>query len=53
MIGFTDIGDINNDLSCLKQDVDSLQSRDVASHALLFMVRGLFTKVDFPYVHYQ
>ena len=52
MVGFTDIGDINNDLSHLEQDIDSPQSRDVASHVLLFMVRGLFTRVNFPYVHF-
>ena len=51
LVGFTDIGDIN-DLNFLEQDTDSPQSRDVASHVLLFMVRGLFTNVDFPYVHF-
>ena len=52
LVGFTDIGDINNDLTLLEQDVDNPQSQDVASHILLFMVRGLFTKVNFPYVHF-
>ena len=52
LVGFTDIGDINNDLSHLEQDIDSPQSRDVASHVLLFMVQGLFTRVNFLYVHF-
>ena len=51
LIGFVDIGDINNDLNCLEHGADS-PPRDVASHMLLFMVRGLFTKTNFPYAHF-
>ena len=50
--GFTDLGDINNDLNRLEQQCQSNPVGTVASHVLLFMVRGLFTSVKFPYAHF-
>ena len=52
LIGFTDLGDINNDLNRLEQQCQSSPVGTVASHVLLFMVRGLFTSVKFPYAHF-
>jgi len=51
LIGFTDLGDINNDLNEL-EECRSGPVGTVASHVLLFIVRGLFTSVNFPYSHF-
>lgn len=50
MIGFTDLGDINNELVKLEQD--SLQHPPIATHVLTIMVRGILFKIEYPYVHF-
>ena len=55
IIGFIDIGDINNQLgqlqsACLGNGADLVQS--IASHMLVLMVRGIFTKLEYPYAHF-
>ena len=54
IIGFVDVGDINNDLllfeqSCQESPTTHLQ---VAKHVLVFMVRGLFIPLKFPYAQF-
>ena len=54
IIGFVDVGDINYELlsferSC--QDSSSVLSQ-VAKHMLVFMVRGLFIPLKFPYAQF-
>lgn len=56
VIGFTDVGDINNELleferSLLSTKELKLQAR-VAKHMLVFMVRGIFTNLKFPYAQF-
>ena len=57
LVGFTDIGDINNELAKLKQECDSnFEQRcpgEIASHMLIFMVRGMFSSLKFPYAHFS
>lgn len=56
MTGFTNLGDINNHLIDLEQslanDSEDSQSRcpKLAKTMMVFMVRGLFSKLQFPYV---
>lgn len=49
IIGFTDLGDVNNELMRLQQDDEH---PPVASHVLVLMVRGIFFKLQFPYAHF-
>lgn len=53
LIGFMDLGDINNDLNRLEEECQSAPvGSAIATHMLLFMVRGMFNKVKFPYAHF-
>ena len=49
IVGFTDIGDINQQLLRLEQESDH---PPVAKHILVLMVRGLMFKLEFPYAHF-
>ena len=57
LVGFQSVGDINNDLEKLQQECHQDRqfhpSRDVASHMLVFMIRGLFNAVNFPYAQFS
>ena len=56
LVGFTNIGEVNNHLEKLKEECASKTKRnspgDIASHMLLFMVRGMFSSLEFPYAHF-
>ena len=49
MIGFTHLGDINNELMKLEQ---GNEHPPIANHVLIIMVRGLLFKLEFPYAHF-
>ena len=52
LIGFTDITDINNHLKSVEQSYSGsmpMSRHELATHMLLFMVRGLFSSLKFPY----
>ena len=49
LIGFTHLGDINNELMRLEQGD---KCPPIANHVLTIMVRGLLFKLEFPYVHF-
>ena len=49
MIGFTDLGDINNELLKLEHSTDH---PPIATHVLTLMVRGILFKMAFPYAHF-
>ena len=56
LVRFTDIGDVNNCLNkveqqCLNKNV-SHSNHSVATHMLLFMIRGLLSNFEYPYVHF-
>ena len=55
LVGFTNVDDINNHLDRIQEQCESEQSSrvhtNVATHMLLFMVRGMFTSLEFPYAH--
>ena len=50
LIGFTDLGNINNDLNQLEKS--NPVGSEIATHVLLLMVRGLFNGINFPYAHF-
>ena len=52
LIGFTDITDINNHLKSVEQSYSGsipMSRHELATHMLLFMVRGLFSSLKYPY----
>lgn len=51
VIGFVDLGELNNDLGRLEQS-EGDQHPPVANHMLALMVRGIFTNLQFPYAHF-
>ena len=54
ILGFVDVGDINNQLLQFErslEDTNDLKEM-VAKQMLVFMVRGIFASVDFPYAQY-
>ena len=52
LVGFTNLGDVSNVLKSCERQCDS-EAPDkidkVATHMLAFMVRGIFSKLKFPY----
>ncbi|XP_064401712.1 uncharacterized protein LOC135347608 [Halichondria panicea] len=54
LIGFSNLGDINNHLEVYLRslDTDIEQSPPLAKSVMVFMVRGLFTKMQFAYAQF-
>ena len=53
VVGFVNLGVVNNQLSELERAYKSEQQRpEIATHMLVLMVRGLMTKINFPYAHF-
>ena len=52
LVGFTNVGDINDILDKVEQQTDGKPYSNVSSHMLLFMVRGMFSSLEFPYAHF-
>ena len=53
IIGFVDIGDFNNKLSDFEKKCEGKgEDPEVATHVLVLMVRGLFSKLAFPFAHF-
>ena len=53
MIGFIDLGNINDELLSFEQEFLSDQDhRPIANHLLVLMVRGIFFKLEFPLAHF-
>ena len=55
MIGFVDLGDINNDLMQLSNNFKESNvpaSNQLATHICAFMLRGVFTNLVFPLAHF-
>ena len=49
MIGFTHLGDINNELMKLEQ---GNEHPPIANHVLTIMIRGILFKLEYPYAHF-
>jgi len=51
MIGFINLGDINNAILDLQRD-NAVDHPPVATHLLTLMVRGVFISLEFPFAHF-
>lgn len=57
LVGFVNLGEIDTHLMALEKSVTSPESPEssepeLAKSMMVFMVRGLFTRLEFPYVHF-
>ena len=53
VVGFVNLGQVDNQLKMLSDDIDNLPSTAaVATHVLVFMIRGITTSLRFPYAHF-
>ena len=56
IIGFVNMGDVENQLSQLEQRYGStnvrVQHPAIATHMLVLMVRGIFFIMEYPYAHF-
>lgn len=54
IVGFVDVGTVNNALLSFERSLNDSKSdaAPVAKHMLVFLVRGLFIKLCFPYAQY-
>ena len=55
MVGFTDLGTVNNQLKTFERAVSEGENglHDVAHSMLVMMVRGLFSNLQFPYTQFS
>ena len=51
LIGFCDVGDINNELKTFEEDIHGEKTK-LASHAFVLMVRGLFSNRKAPFAYF-
>ena len=55
VVGFVDVGSVNNKLHLFEQslaDDGEEATNSIAKHMLVFMVRGVFINLQFPYAQY-
>ena len=54
LIGYTDLGEVNNHLLTFQRMVESDMSKpaQLAKSMLTFMVKGLFTELKYPYAQF-
>ena len=53
LIGYTDLVEINNHLLSFEQSLDGISNQSApAKSILIFMVKGLFTNLQFPYTQF-
>ena len=53
VIGFVNLGEVNNHLQLFKQSLNDKEDDPVMAKSMMaFMVKGLFTSLRFPYVHF-
>ena len=52
LIGFIDLGQVNNHLTTFIENDHKATSLHVANSMLVMIVRGLFTQLRFPYVQF-
>lgn len=53
LLGFVNLGSVNEQLQALEQNADSTSTKTgLATHMLTLMIRGIFIKMEFPYVSF-
>ena len=54
LIGYTDLGEVNNHLLAFERSLDGSPDQLAPAKSMLtFMVKGLFTNLQFPYVQFS
>ncbi|XP_071476835.1 uncharacterized protein [Diadema antillarum] len=48
LVGFTDLGDINNELLKYRKEAEDNTTQNIATHALTIMIRGIFHNLHTP-----
>ena len=48
LVGFVDVGDINNSIKAFEATMRGSKEEVIADHMLTLMVRGIFLDVTFP-----
>lgn len=52
IVGFVNFGSTNNDLLSFERSIKESPDAPVAKHMLVFLVRGVFIRMQFPYAQY-
>lgn len=52
IIGYTELGDINAHLDSFERSIEEGSSETVANSMLVLLVKGLFSKLKFPYAQF-
>jgi hypothetical protein len=52
IIGFVDLGEVNNELLDMERSEKGVVQQCLAKNILVFMVRGMFLKLEFPYAQF-
>ena len=57
MVGFTEMGKINDDFETFQEKLEREQSpdkldRELASHVIVYMVRGIFGNLSYPFAFF-
>jgi hypothetical protein len=53
IVGFVSLGSVNDELSKLENNcINGVEHPPIAKQLLVFMVRGLFSHLTFPYMHF-
>ena len=52
VVGFVELEDINHQLKELENPQSASHVPPIATHLLVFMVKGIFTSCKFPYAHF-
>ena len=52
LLGFVNLGDINMHLLALEKSMSSSPDESIEPTVLAFMVKGLFSHLEFPYAHF-
>lgn len=52
IIGYVNTGDFNNKLREFEQQCKGEKTDKIATHMLTLMIRGIFFKMQFPYVQF-
>ena len=52
LVGFTELGDINDELDVFERQYKGTDTKDIATSVLCLMARGLFKHVNYPIAYY-
>ena len=52
LLGFVNLGEVTNALVNFERQCKNESNNEVATHMLTFMIRGIFSNLNFPYAHF-